>query len=117
MKDDPGAGSIDFYRMLRNHDEPLWLGCETHTILLAISELLNMKVEFNMMVNYYDSIVAIIKKILPKDEKLVGSFYTSKKMMKWLGMGYKKIDAYRNDCMLFYKEDQLKSSCDICGKS
>ena len=74
----------------------------------------NMMVEFNMMVNCYDRMIAIIKKILPKDEKLVGSFYASKKMVKGLGMGYEKIDACHNGCMLFYKEDQLKSSCSVC---
>ena len=58
-----------------------------------------------MMVNYYDRMVAIIKMMLLKDEKLVGSFYTSKKMMKRLDMRYEKIDTCYNDCMLFYKED------------
>ena len=69
-----------------------------------------------MIVNYYDRMVAIIKKILPKDEKLVRRFYASKKMMKELGIGYEKIDACRNDCILF-KEDQLKSTYDVCGES
>ena len=44
-----------------------------------MSELLNLKVEFNMTVNYYDRMVAIIKKMLSKEKKLVGSFYASKK--------------------------------------
>ena len=70
-----------------------------------------------MMVNCYDRIIQIIKKILLKDEKFIENFYASKKMMKGLGMGYEKIDACRNICMLFYKNDQLKSSCDICGES
>ena len=51
------------------------------------------------------------------DEKLVGSFYASKKMIKRLDMEYEKIDARCNNCMLFYKEDKLKNSCDICGES
>ena len=29
-------------------------------------------------------------------------------MVKELDMRYEKIDACHNDCMLFYKEDQLK---------
>ena len=61
--------------------------------------------------------IAIIKKMLPKDEKLVGSLYASKKMVKRLDMGYEKIDVCHNDYMLFYNEDQLKSTCDICGGS
>ena len=63
---------------------------------ISYIELLNLKVEFNMTVNCYDRIVAIIKKMLLKDEKFVGSFYASKKMMKGLGMGYEKIDAWCN---------------------
>ena len=58
-----------------------------------------------MTINCYDRMVAIIKKILSKDKKLVVSFYTSKKMIKELDMRYEKIDACRNRCMLFYKED------------
>ena len=117
MEDNPKAGSDNFYHMLRDADELLLSGYETYTTLSAMSELLNLKIKFNMMVNCYDRMVAIIKKILPKDEKLVESFYASKKMVKKLGMGYERIDAYLNDCMLFYKEDQLKSSCDVCGES
>ena len=86
-------------------------------ILSIVSELLNLKANFNMMVNYFDRMVAIIKKILSKDEKLVRNFYASKKMMKELGMGYEKIDACRNNCLIFYKEDQLKSSYDVYSES
>ena len=117
MSNDLEPDSDNFFRMLKDADESLWPGCETHTILSAMSELLNLKVEFNMTVSWYDKMVAIIKKMLSKEEKLVGSFYASKKMIKGLGMGYEKIDTCRNDCMLFYKDDQLKSSCDVCGES
>ena len=57
MKDDPKVGSDNLYRMLKDADEPPWSGCETHTILSAVIELLNLKVEFNITVNYYNMIV------------------------------------------------------------
>ena len=101
VEDDPKASSDDFYCMLKDADEPLWSECETHTVLSAVSELLNLKSEFNMMVNYYDRMVAIRKKILSKDEKLIESFYVSKKIVKRLGMGYEKIDACCNGCNAF----------------
>ena len=106
MKDAPEAGNDNLYHTLKDADELLWPEYETHTVLSIVLDLLNLKVKFNMIVNYYDRIVAIIKKLLSKDEKLVESFYASKKMMKGLGMGYEKIDACHNGCMLFYKEDQ-----------
>ena len=70
-----------------------------------------------MMIICYVRMVVIIKKMLPKDKKLVGNIYASKKMMKGLGMGYEKIDACCNGCIIFYKEDQWKSSCSVCGIS
>ena len=69
-------------------------------------ELLNLKAKFNMMVNCYDRMIAIIKKMLSKDEKIVESFYTLKKIVKGSGMGYEKIHACHNGYILFYKEDQ-----------
>ncbi|XP_074377076.1 uncharacterized protein LOC141718595 [Apium graveolens] len=35
-------------------------------------------------------------------------------MISGLNMGYEKIDACENDCMLFYKENSKKTCCDIC---
>ena len=81
MSDDLESDSDNFFHMLKDVDEPLWPGYKTHTILLAVSELLNLKMEFNMTVSCNNRIVAIIKKKLLKKEKLVGSFYASKK--KW----------------------------------
>ena len=57
MSDDLEPNSDNFFCMLKDGDEPLWPGYETHTILLAISKLLNLKAEFNMIVSCYDRMV------------------------------------------------------------
>ena len=75
IQDDPEAGRGNFYHKMKYANKLLWSGCETHIVLSAISKLLNLKAEFNIIVNYYDTMVAIIKKMSPKDKKLVGSFY------------------------------------------
>ena len=62
MENDLEADNDDFYRMLRDTDKPLWLGWETYIVLSTVSELLNLKIEFIMIVNYYDKMVAIVKK-------------------------------------------------------
>ena len=79
VEDDPEVGSDNFYRMLKDTNEPLWSGCETHTVLSTVSELLNLKAEFNMTVNCYNRMAAIIKKILSKDESLLGVTIFQKK--------------------------------------
>ena len=36
-------------------------------------------------------------------------------MVKKLGLGYQKIDACPNDCMLYFKENEKMTQCTICG--
>jgi hypothetical protein len=39
------------------------------------------------------------------------------KMLSTLGMKYKKIDAFKDNCMLFYKENKNETKCLKSGKS
>nr|XP_017239698.1 PREDICTED: uncharacterized protein LOC108212485 [Daucus carota subsp. sativus] len=63
----------------------------------------------------FESLLKAIKSMLPEVEKLPDNYYYCKKMVKKLGLGYQKIDACPNDCMLFYKEDENMTKCTICG--
>ena len=45
---------------------------------------------------------------------MLENFYRAKKMINELGLGYVKIDACSNHCMLYYKADADKSACSIC---
>jgi hypothetical protein len=38
-------------------------------------------------------------------------------MLSSLGMKYEKIDACKDNCMLFYKEQKNETKCLKCGKS
>jgi hypothetical protein len=39
------------------------------------------------------------------------------KMLSTLGMKYKKIDAFKDNCMLFYKENKNETKCLKSSKS
>ena len=58
--------------------------------------------------------MCVLVYILPDGHKLPNSYYEVRKMMPGLHIGYEKIDARENDCMLFYKKDINKTHCDIC---
>ncbi|XP_071741395.1 uncharacterized protein [Rutidosis leptorrhynchoides] len=45
------------------------------------------------------------------------SLYELRKMIRDLGLGYEKIDACPNDCMLYWKENKDKIKCDVCQTS
>jgi hypothetical protein len=90
LEEDPNPSASKFYTLLRDADEPLWVGCHKHTKLSAVTQLLNLKSEFNMSESCYDRMIVIIKSMLPETEKLPENFYRSE-----------KIDACPNHCMLY----------------
>lgn len=51
---------------------------------------------------------------LPEDHCVPKDYYGAKKMLKGLGLGYVKIDACINNCMLYYKETSELQSCKVC---
>nr|KYP67982.1 hypothetical protein KK1_021599 [Cajanus cajan] len=49
MEEDPNPSASKFYNLLRDVDEQLWDGCKKHTKLSAVTQLINLKSEFNFM--------------------------------------------------------------------
>jgi hypothetical protein len=46
--------------------------------------------------------------VLPNNYKMPKDMYQSKNLLSTLGMVYEKIDACKDNRMLFYKEEMLK---------
>ena len=55
--------------------------------------------------------------LLPSHTTLPKDCYEAKKIIKDLGLGYEKICACSNDCMLFWKQDANLETCKFCGES
>uniref|UniRef100_A0A2N9ESG6 DUF4216 domain-containing protein n=1 Tax=Fagus sylvatica TaxID=28930 RepID=A0A2N9ESG6_FAGSY len=65
----------------------------------------------------FTTLFQILQDLLPLDAKLPKDNYEAKKIIKDLGLGYEKIHACSNDCMLFWKENALDEACSVCGAS
>ncbi|WRX10853.1 protein of unknown function DUF4216 - like 2 [Theobroma cacao] len=111
VEEDPNPNASFFYSLLSNVEEPLWVGCTKHTTLSAVSQLLNVKAEYNLSESCFDQLLEIIKNMLPSDENLLIDFYRMKKKVAKLGLGYIKIDACKNNCMLFYERFATFEHC------
>jgi hypothetical protein len=61
--------------------------------------------------------LSLIRDVLPNNHKMLKDMYESKKLLSALDMEYKKIDACKDNCMLFYKEHKDKTKCLKYGKS
>ena len=55
--------------------------------------------------------------MLPLDAKLPKDHYEAKKIVWDLGLGYEKIHACPNDCILFWKENVNLEACPCCKVS
>ncbi|XP_012838845.1 PREDICTED: uncharacterized protein LOC105959319 [Erythranthe guttata] len=113
----PNSVAGKFYELLKATEEPLYEGCKLHTPLSATSRLVNIKSEFNMSGVCFNQILQLMKELVPNDNKLPTDFYKTKKMVRNLGLGYKKIDVCVNECILYFKENQDLKVCSVCGHS
>ncbi|GJX52841.1 GRAS protein [Tanacetum coccineum] len=60
IKEVPNSQAEKFFQLLRYAAEPLWDGCEKHTRLSAVSQLMNCKSEYNISESCYNRICSII---------------------------------------------------------
>jgi hypothetical protein len=66
----------------------------------------------------FSYLLEFINQLLPtNDEALLDNTYKAKKFLSDMGLGYKKILVYQNDCMLFWKGNVELDSCTVCEKS
>ncbi|XP_017970474.1 PREDICTED: uncharacterized protein LOC18609682 [Theobroma cacao] len=79
VEKDPNPNVSSFYSLLSNAEEPLCVGCTKHTTLSTVSQLLNVKAEYNLSESCFDLLLKIIKNMLPSDENLPIDFYRMKK--------------------------------------
>nr|XP_017246139.1 PREDICTED: uncharacterized protein LOC108217761 [Daucus carota subsp. sativus] len=99
--------------MVENASEPLYPNNAKITTLSFINKLLHFKSRHGCSNKGFDELLGIIGSVLPMDHKFPATYYDVKKMTSALNMGYEKVDACENDCMLFYKENSNKIYCDI----
>ncbi|XP_017985270.1 PREDICTED: uncharacterized protein LOC108663891 [Theobroma cacao] len=115
MEEDPNPNAFSYYFLLSTIEEPLWSGCTKHTTLSVVSQLLNVKSEYNLSESCFDRLLEIIKNMLPSDETLPTDFYRLKKEVAKLGLGISKFMLAKNNCMLFWMETANFEHCMICG--
>ncbi|GLT26336.1 hypothetical protein SLA2020_014140 [Shorea laevis] len=119
--EEPRGDAKEFFDLLRTADTPLFDGCDDGvTILKWVCELVNAKTLFNMSVTNWDYVIKRSLMAFKKDdcEKLPKDYYSAKKMLRRIGLGYKKYDVCVNNCFLYYEEFESRCylECPVCGK-
>ncbi|KAL0297734.1 UNVERIFIED_CONTAM: hypothetical protein Sradi_6825500 [Sesamum radiatum] len=92
-----------FYNIVHAADHPLWNDCTKSK--LGVAELVDIKADGHISERTYDRISQWANRILPPDHTLPRDYYSTKKMVKDLGLSIEKIDACKNGYMLYWKDN------------
>jgi hypothetical protein len=106
----------EFYKLLEASEAKVHEGTDV-TVLQAVTCLMAMKSKYIFSNNCYNDIVKLIIDLIPSNHNMSKDLYHCKKIVARLGMNYQKIDAYKDNCMLFWKENEKTTHCIHCGKS
>ena len=103
-----------FDKLKEDEKHELYPGCTDYSILKFVIEMLNVKVITNLSNKGFDMMLELLRKVLPKGNLVPRSTYKVKKILHDLGMLYEHIDACKNDCALFWKENENLDKYLVC---
>ncbi|XP_024163941.1 uncharacterized protein LOC112170899 [Rosa chinensis] len=109
--------SNEFMQFVEDGDKPLYPGCTKTTKLNGLIQTFNMKAKHGMIDACYSDMLIMIGLLLLEGNDLPGSTYEAKRTLSALGMGYEKIHACPNDCILYRLQHADATSCPTCGES
>ncbi|XP_016172824.1 uncharacterized protein LOC107615240 [Arachis ipaensis] len=110
LYDGPSHEAHDFTDLLTDGAEELYPGCSKYSKLSFLVKLYHIK----YMCGVSDKAMSMILDLLRdafEQAKLPSTLYEAKKTIRKLGIEYKKIDAYPNDCMLYRGDDGDATKC------
>uniref|UniRef100_A0A7C9CNN9 Uncharacterized protein n=1 Tax=Opuntia streptacantha TaxID=393608 RepID=A0A7C9CNN9_OPUST len=65
----------------------------------------------------FDEVAQLMKDSCPPNNVVPFNFFEANKLVKKLGLSVMKIDSCRNDCMLYFKDDEVLEKCKFCDAS
>ncbi|XP_025669940.1 uncharacterized protein [Arachis hypogaea] len=113
---EPSQAARHFDELLEDGEQELYPGCAKFSKLAFLVRLYHIK----CMCGVSDKAFGMILELLCESfehAKIPASLHDAKRIIRKLGIAYKKIDACPNDCMLYQGSDQELSRCKICGTS
>lgn len=114
--DGPNAEARRFYEHVKEGKQPLYPGCTNFSRLSFMIRLYHLKCVHGISESAFGELLNLIKEAFPQAH-LPSSFNASKNIIKDLGLDYKRIHACPNSCMLYWRENEDKDACKICGAS
>lgn len=103
--------------LCKDKEEPLCLGCNKYTRLSATIRLINLKAINGWTDKGFTELLELFKDMLLEGNTLPSRTYDAKKILCPMGVGYKKIHACPNDCILYRNDFEKLHKCPTCNLS
>ena len=108
----------EFEKLKSDAHKPLYAGCTKYTRLLAVLKLYNLKARYGLSDSGFTALLELLQDMLPEENVLPTKTYEAKKILcSTTGMGYEKIHACPNDCILFRNQYAKLENCPKCNTS
>ncbi|RYE14354.1 MAG: hypothetical protein EOP45_19760, partial [Sphingobacteriaceae bacterium] len=117
LQDEPFDNPDELCSLLSDAETPLYPGCVKFTKISCLIRLFNLKTKFGSSDVMFQELLTLLSEMLPEKNQLSSSLYEAKKTLAAIGLGYKKIHACPNDCILYRKEYENLQQCPVCEES
>ncbi|GJS73634.1 transposon, En/Spm-like protein [Tanacetum coccineum] len=108
--------SATYKKLLEECDKELYPGCKYSNLSFTL-HLYHVKCIGGVSNKTFGMFLELIRDVFPHLTSLPSSVSEAKKLTKDLGLGYKKIDACLNDCMLYWDTRKDQKYCHVCKAS
>lgn len=85
--------------------------------MAVVLELYHLKVSPGGSTAYFDAQLQLLRKAFRKENNLPELTYAIMHKIKELGLGYERIDACKNYCLLYRHSNKDLEDCPICKES
>lgn len=101
FEEEPNPEAKRFYSHLKDFEQPIYEGSKASK-LSTLVKLLHIKSIGKWSSASFTMLLKMLKEdLLPNGSNLPSSYYNAKKIIRELGFSYQKIDACKNNCMLY----------------
>jgi hypothetical protein len=106
-------------RLVADMRTPLYLSCKKkYSKLFATLKLLQLKVTHHWTDRSFDELLHLLEDMLHEGNELPKTTYEAKQIVCPMGLEVEKIDACKNDYILYHgKENAKLTECPECGVS
>ena len=104
-------------QLLKDMKTPLYPNCRRYTRLSGSLKLLQLKASNHLTDRGFKEMLEVLADMFPEENEIPKTTYEAKKIICPMGLKFEKIDACKNNCILFTGDNKNATECPKCQTS